>query len=491
MSSDRPGSLEPRGGTENRPQEAAEPGEPRQSSLRGLPPPVSAQAGGSPRPAGRIPPQDREAERTVLGAILLSGESIAEVVGLLRSEHFYDRRHAVIFETMLQLYERSAPRDLITVSAALQESGKLGGGLQPSFLAELTDRIASAANIAFHAKIVRDRALMRRLIEAATTICTSAYAQSSSIETLIDQAEEKIFEITSLKERRDFVPIKSVVADAFALIQTLYERNEPITGVPSGFAGFDAMTCGMQPSDLLIVAGRPSMGKTALALSIAKNVAVDHKQAAAVFSLEMSKEQLVMRMLCAEARINGQRLRAGEARDYEWPRLARAAQGLTDAPLYIDDSGSLSILEMRAKARRLQAEHGLGLIVVDYLQLMRGRGGGQEGREREISEISRGLKALAKELAVPVMALSQLNRSLEQRGDKRPQLSDLRESGAIEQDADVIAFVYRDEYYHSDTQDRGIAELIIGKQRNGPTGTVRLKFNREWTRFDDEAPAEA
>ena len=419
--------------------------------------------------------------------MLLDNQAVAEAVGIVRSESFYRQSHGRIFEAMLALYERSEPIDEITVTAELRSRGHLEMVGGAAVIAELTERLATAANVSYHAQIVRDRALTRRLIQAATQIVSQGYEGAGSVEDLIDQAESQIFEITSQKQARDFAPIREVVRDAFKLITQLYERQDPITGVATGYADLDNMTSGLQPSDLIIVAGRPSMGKTAFALGLAQNVAVHSKQPAAVFSLEMSKEQLAMRMLCSEARIDSQRLRAGIARDREWPRLAKAAGDLSEAPLYIDDTGSISILEMRAKARRLQAEVGLGLIVVDYLQLMRGRRSGDEGREREISEISRGLKALAKELSVPVVALSQLNRSLEQRADKRPMLSDLRESGAIEQDADVICFVYRDEYYNADSEDKGVAEIIIGKQRNGPTGVVKLRFFREFTRFESLA----
>ncbi len=437
--------------------------------------------------AGRTPPQDIEAERAVLGAMLLEAQAVAEAVGLLRGDAFYRQAHARIFEAMLALFERNEPIDEITVVTELRSRQHLDGVGGPAAIAELTQRLATAANVAYHAQIVRERALSRKLIQAATQIVSQGYQGAGSVDDLIDQAESQIFEITSQKQVRDFSPIREVVRDAFKLITALYERQDPITGVATGYHDLDAMTSGLQPSDLIIVAGRPSMGKTAFALGLAQNVALKGRKAAAVFSLEMSKEQLAMRMLCSEARIDSQRLRAGSARDREWPRLAKAAGDISDAPLYIDDTGSISILEMRAKARRLQAEVGLGIIVVDYLQLMRGRRGGDEGREREISEISRGLKALAKELNVPVVALSQLNRSLEQRADKRPMLSDLRESGAIEQDADVICFVYRDEYYNAESEHKGVAEIIVGKQRNGPTGSVRLRFFREFTRFENLA----
>ena len=436
---------------------------------------------------GRLPPQDIDAERSVLGAMLLEDGAVSETMSLIKPDDFYRPAHARIFEAMLVLYERSEPIDEVTVSSRLKTSGLLEGVGGSAYLASLTESVPTAANVGYYAKIVRNRALTRRLINAATAIAGSGYDGGGDIDVLLDQAEAKIFEITSAREHRGFVVLKEIVKGAFKQIEKLYENKEPITGISTGFSDLDKITSGFQPGDLIIVAGRPSMGKTAFALGMAQNASKHSQKPVAVYSLEMSKEQLVMRMLCSEARIDSQRLRGGQLKDQDWPKLARAAGVLAESPLYIDDTGSISILEMRAKARRLQAEKGLGLIVVDYLQLMRGRSG-NEGREREISEISRGLKALAKELSVPVVALSQLNRSLEQRQDKRPVLSDLRESGAIEQDADVICFVYRDEYYNPESEDKGIAEVIIGKQRNGPTDTVKLRFFREFTRFDNYVP---
>ena len=434
---------------------------------------------------GRMPPQDVDAERSVLGAMLIEEDAVAETVALIRPDDFYRPAHARIFEAILSLYERSEPVDEVTLGAQLKTMGQLEAVGGSAYVASLTESVPTAANVGYYAKIVRNRALTRRLITAATAIAGSGYEGQSEIDVLLDQAESKIFEITSSREQRSFVPIKEIVKDAFKLIESAYDRKETVTGLTTGYTDLDEKTSGLQSGDLIIVAGRPSMGKTAFALGVAQNSAILTKTPCAVFSLEMSKEQLVMRMLCSEARIDSQRMRRGMLKDNEWHKLAEAAGRLTEAPVYIDDTGSISILEMRAKARRLEAEKGLGLIVVDYLQLMRGRSSNENSREREISEISRGLKALAKELSVPVMALSQLNRSLEQRQDKRPVLSDLRESGAIEQDADVICFVYRDEYYNPESEDRGVAEIIIGKQRNGPTDTVKLKFTREHTRFDN------
>lgn len=434
---------------------------------------------------GRVPPQDVDAERSVLGAMLLDEAAVSEVMALIKAADFYRPGHARIFEGMTSLYERSEPIDEITVAAELRARGSIEAIGGASYLATLTESVPTSANAGYYAKIVLNRALTRRLISAASTIAGSGYDRSAEIDVLLDEAQAKIFEITSARDQRDFVAMRDIVKPAFIQIEKLYSNKEPITGVATGFSDLDRITAGLQPSDLIIVAGRPSMGKTAFALNVAQNAATKSNTPCAVFSLEMSKEQLVMRMMCSEARLDSQRARGGAFTPTDWPRLAQAAGTLSAAPIYIDDTGSIAILEMRAKARRLQAEKGLGLIVVDYLQLMRGRGSGNEGREREISEISRGLKALAKELRVPVVALSQLNRSLEQRQDKRPMLSDLRESGAIEQDADVIMFVYRDDYYNPASEDKNIAEIIIGKQRNGPTDTVKLRFFKEYTRFEN------
>ncbi|OGQ85793.1 MAG: replicative DNA helicase [Deltaproteobacteria bacterium RIFOXYA12_FULL_58_15] len=435
---------------------------------------------------GRIPPQDVDAERSVLGAMMLDRAALLETIETIRPDDFYRPAHAKVFDAMLCLFERSEPIDEITVSSELRSKGELESVGGTAFLASLTESVPTAANARYYASIVRNRSLTRRLIQATTAIAGQGYEAGAEIDILLDEAEAKIFEITRDREHRSFVPLKDAVKDAFKRIETLYERKEAVTGVPTGFVDLDRLTSGFQPGELIIIAGRPSMGKTAVALNIGVNGAIRAKVPVAVFSLEMSTSQLVMRMLCSEGRIDGHRMRGGFLKDSDWPKLARAAGALAEAPLYIDDTGAIGVLEMRAKARRLQAEKGLGMIIIDYLQLMRGRS--TEGREREISEISRGLKALAKELSIPVIALSQLNRSLESRVDKRPMLSDLRESGAIEQDADVICFVYRDEYYNEDTESKGIAEFIVGKQRNGPTDTVRLKFFHEFTRFENYSP---
>jgi|JI10StandDraft_1071094.scaffolds.fasta_scaffold248125_2 replicative DNA helicase len=436
---------------------------------------------------GRVPPQDVEAERAVLGSILLSNEAIYTAIEHLQADDFYKPGHRLIFKAMMDLATKSEPIDNITVHAALKGKNELEqvGGLVA--IVELAEAVPTAANIGHYAALVKNRATLRKLIDAATGIVTSAF-EGGQADDVLDSAEKMIFEISMVKSRKGITPIKDVVRDAFKKIESLFEQKKEITGVATGFVDLDRQLSGLQPSDLIIVAGRPSMGKTSFAINMGTNAALRDDRAVAIFSLEMSKEQLVMRMLCSEGRIDMSKMRGGFLDDSDWPKLARAAGMLSDAPIFLDDTGSISVLEVRAKCRRLAAERGdkgLGLIIIDYLQLMRGSANAQS-REQEISEISRGLKSLAKELHVPVIALSQLNRSLEQRADKRPVLSDLRESGAIEQDADVIMFVYRDEVYEKDREDnKGIAEIIVGKQRNGPIGTVRTKFFHAYTKFEN------
>ncbi len=341
-------------------------------------------------------------------------------------------------------------------------------------------------NAEHYARIVRERAILRKLIWVATEIASEGYGAESDTEEYLDKAEKAIFEVTARQVKPSFVPLKEILRDAFARIEELYERQDAVTGVPSGYHELDQLTAGLQPSDLIIIAGRPGTGKTSFVLNIAQHAAIKSGTPVGFFSLEMSKEQLVMRMLCSEAKVDSQRVRRGNLRDSDWPKLTRAAGALAEAPIYIDDTPGVSTLELRAKCRRLKSEAGLGLVVVDYLQLMRGKGK-YDVREQEISEISRTLKALAKELHVPVVALSQLNRGVESRADKRPMISDLRESGAIEQDADVIMFIYRDEIYDKESQDKGLAEIIVGKQRNGPTGDIKLAFIAEYTTFENLA----
>jgi replicative DNA helicase len=436
----------------------------------------------------RVPPQNLEAEQCVLGSILLQQGLLVKAVEFLTPEDFYRDGHKAIYAAMLGLFDKGEPQDIITVTNHLKDSGKLELTGGPAYLATLTNIVPVASNIAFYAKIVRSKSILRRLISTTTEIAGRCYEEQDDIDALLDETEQTIFEISRSKSDQAFQPMKTIINETFKMVEKLFERKEQITGVSTGYPEFDRKTAGLQPSDLIIIAGRPSMGKTALAMNIAQNAAIESKVPVGVFSLEMSCEQLGMRMLCSVSRVDAQRLRTGALQEQDWPKLTRAAGILHEAPLFIDDTPALSVLEMRAKARRLKTEHDIGLIVVDYLQLMRGRSS-TERREQEISEISRSLKAMAKELHIPVIALSQLNRSLESRTDKRPQLSDLRESGAIEQDADLICFIYRDEVYNKseDNPRRGTAEIIIGKQRNGPTGTIDLAFLSHYTTFENLA----
>ena len=433
----------------------------------------------------RIPPQNIEAEQNLLGGLLIDDTALTRVIEIVQPEDFYKEAHSIIYAAILDLFERNEPRDLVTVHNALLSTGKLEAAGGPAYLAELADIMPVAANIEYYARIVRDKSLLRKLIQASTEIAGRCYEESGSdVDDILADAESSIFEISQQKIRKSFHPIRGVLKESIKKIESLFERQEMITGVPSGFSDLDRLTAGFQASDLIIIAGRPSMGKTAFALNIVQHAAIASGIPTAFFSLEMSKEQLALRMLCSEARVDAQRVRTGFLSEEDWNRLIMAADPLAEAKIFIDDTPALPILEMRAKARRLQSEQGLGLVVVDYLQLMRGRHN-VERREQEISEISRSLKAMAKELNIPVIALSQLNRKVEDRPNKRPQMSDLRESGAIEQDADVIAFIYRDEVYNKaeDNPNRGKAEIIVGKQRNGPTGIVHLAFVSKLSSF--------
>ncbi len=435
---------------------------------------------------GRVPPHSLEAEAGVLGAILLNNDVLPQVAEVLERDDFYRSGHRVLYDAMLELSEAGSPIDLVTASEALRQRGLLEKAGGAAYLAGLTDRVPSAENAEHYARIFRDRAILRKLIWVTTEIASEGYQVDADVEAYLDKAEQALFEVTQRKIRPSFSRLKDILRDAFTKIEELYERKELVTGVSTGFHELDQVTAGLQPSDLIIVAGRPGMGKTSFVLNVAQHAAIEGGVPVAFFSLEMSKEQLVMRLLCAEARVDSHRLRRGMLKDSDWPKLTRAAGALADAPIYIDDTPGLTTLELRAKARRLKSEAGLGLVVVDYLQLMRARGR-FDLREQEISEISRSLKGLAKELDVPVVALSQLNRGVESRTDKRPLLSDLRESGAIEQDSDVIMFIYRDEVYNKESQDQGMAELIVGKQRHGPTATVKLAFISEFTAFENLA----
>jgi replicative DNA helicase len=441
----------------------------------------------------KVPPQNLEAEQSILGGILLENSSINSALEILSKGDFYSESHRKIFGTIIELSEKNEPVDLITLSNALKDKSMLDSVGGTSYLASLVDNVPSAANVGNYAKIVKEKAILRGLIGSATDIINSCYETGSDVDEVLDKAEHSIFEISENKVRPSFYPIRDIVKDSFRAIEDLYARKEIITGVPTGFEKIDELTSGLQPSDLIIIAGRPSMGKTSFALNIAQFASLEGQTPVAIFSLEMSKEQLAFRLLASEAKVDSQRLRKGFLGETDWPKLTTAAGRLSEAPLFIDDTPAITVLEMKAKSRRQAADPaGLGLIVVDYIQLMRA-GGYRDNREQEISEISRSLKALAKELKVPVIALSQLNRKVEDRTNRRPQMADLRESGAIEQDADVIAFIYRDEVYNKsdDNPEKGIAEIIIGKQRNGPTGIVRLAFLEKFTSFENLARAES
>jgi replicative DNA helicase len=438
----------------------------------------------------RVPPHSIEAEQAVLGGLMLVGEAWDRVADKIGERDFYRRDHQLIFRAIGELAQRSMPCDAVTLNEWFQAQGiaELVGGTR--YIMELADATPSAANIGAYADIVREKSVLRQLIDAGTGIANDAFQpEGRPAREIVESAEQAVFRIAEAgsRGRQGFVAMRSAVKEAFEQLRQRAENRSAVTGMPTGFTDFDHMTAGLQPGDLIIVAARPSMGKTALALNMAEYAALKTGRAAAVFSMEMSASQLAFRLISSLGRINQQHLRTGDLADEEWPRVTSAITLLADSKIFIDDTPALSPLELRSRARRLKREHDLGIIVIDYLQLM-AVPGNKENRATEISEISRSLKALAKELQVPVIALSQLNRSLEQRADKRPVMADLRESGAIEQDADVIVFIYRDEYYNQDSPDKGLAEIIIGKQRNGPTGTVKLTFRGQYTRFENHAP---
>ena len=444
----------------------------------------------------KVPPHSVEAEQSVLGGLLLENEALDKIADIITSSDFYRHDHRLIYEHISRLIEHSKPADIVTVAESLESSAQLAGVGGIAYLGALAQNTPSAANIRRYAEIVRERSVMRKLVEVGSGISESAFnPMGKDAAQLLDEAEAKIFEIAEggQKASQGFLDIKVLLPQVADRIDQLFQRDNPsdVTGIPSGFSDLDKMTSGLQPGDLVIVAGRPSMGKTAFSLNIAENVALDTGLPVAVYSMEMAATQLAMRMIGSVGRLDQHKMRTGRLEDEDWVRLTTALGKLNDAALFIDESAGLNALEVRARARRLHRQCGkLGLIVVDYLQLMAATRPG-ENRATEISEISRALKSLAKELDVPVVALSQLNRSLEQRPNKRPVMSDLRESGAIEQDADVILFIYRDEVYNPDSPDKGTAEIIIGKQRNGPIGTVRLTFLGAHTRFENFAGSDA
>ncbi len=439
--------------------------------------------------AMRVPPHSREAEQSLLGGLMLDEASWEAVADQVTEEDFYFVAHRLIFRALASLAEAGQPRDVVTASEWLQREGSLetAGGL--AYVGTLARDTPSAANVAAYAAIVRARSVLRQLIRIGTDIAQSGYdPQGREVPELIDAAERQVFQIADagLRNKQGFVPIRRLLTEALDKIDILFQSDNPITGLGTGLIDFDEKTAGLQPGDLVVIAGRPSMGKTSFAMNLAEHAAIRDKVPTAIFSMEMPGQQLAMRMISSLGRIDQSKVRTGRLSDTDWPRITSAATLIAEAPMFIDDSPALSPTEIRARARRLKREHGLGLIVVDYLQLMQVPGN-KENRTTEISEISRSLKALAKELSVPVIALSQLNRNLEQRPNKRPVMSDLRESGGIEQDADLIVFIYRDEVYNPESPDKGTAEIIIAKQRNGPTGTVRLTFLGQYTRFENFA----
>ncbi|GAB6099635.1 replicative DNA helicase [Halanaerocella petrolearia] len=432
----------------------------------------------------KVPPHSLDAEKSTLGSMLLDSDAIAKSVELLTSDDFYWQSHATIFRVISRLFDKGEPVDLVTVNQQLREEEKLEDIGGASYITSLIDSVPTAANIEHYAKIVEEKATLRRLIKVANQISRLGYSEEKEVSELLDEAESKIFEISQTKRVDGFSGVNDILIDTFDRLEQLQEHGDDVTGVPTGFRDLDKMTSGFQDSDLIIIAARPSMGKTALALNIAQYVAVEEDIPVGIFSLEMSKAQLVQRLLCSEAQVDSHRLRTGKLREVDWERLSHAAGRLGESKIFIDDTPGITAMEMRAKARRIKAEHGLGMILIDYLQLMQSSGN-TESRQLEVSQISRSLKGLARELDVPVVSLSQLSRAVEQRNDKRPQLSDLRSSGSIEQDADLVSFIYRDEYYNPDTEKKGITEIIVGKQRNGPVGTVELAFQKEYTKFVD------
>jgi replicative DNA helicase len=436
-----------------------------------------------------IPPQNLEAEMAVLGSMLIDDNAIGVAIEAIDSNSFYKETHRKIYDVILSLYNSSKAVDLITITDELKRLGQLEdiGGV--SALTEMANSVPTSANISHYVTIVKEKGILRSLINSSKKIEHLCYESEGNIGQVVDEAEKLIFEVSDNRNRGSFIPLKSIIQESIETIDRLYQNKAHVTGIPTGFIEFDMKTAGLQPSDLVIVAGRPSMGKSALALGIAEYAAVTAKIPVALFSLEMSKEQLVQRMLCSHARVDANKVRTGYLAASDWPRLTTAASKLSEAPIFIDDTAAISVMELRAKTRRLKANHDIKMVIVDYLQLMRGSGF-TESRQQEISDISRSLKALARELNLTIIGISQLSRSVESRDGHRPQLSDLRESGAIEQDADVVVLIMREEYYNPTPENEGIADIIIAKQRNGPVGSFKVTFLKEYTRFENIARAE-
>ena len=432
---------------------------------------------------GKIPPHDVEAEQAVIGSMLTDKEAVASSIEVLKEEDFYREDNRIIYSAMLNLYNRAEPIDLITLKSELESMGKFEqvGGFE--YLTELPEKVPTTANATKYIKIVEEKSVLRNLIKTANEIIDLGYDPTEDVEDIMEGAEKKIFNIMQDKNQKGYAPIKDILVDSFTQLEELYNRKQHITGVPTGFSDLDYRTAGLHGSELILVAARPAMGKSAFALNIATNAAVRGNTPVAIFSLEMSKEQLVNRILCSEAMVDSNKVRTGKLDEEDWTKLAEAIGPLSEAGVYIDDTPGISVMEIRTKCRKLKMEKNIGLVVIDYLQLISGSNKRNGSREQEISEISRSLKVLAKELNVPVIALSQLSRAVEQRDDHRPMLSDLRESGAIEQDADIVMFLYRDDYYNKESAEKDIAEVIIAKQRGGSTGTVKLYWMGNYTKF--------
>ena len=429
----------------------------------------------------KIPPHDIEAEQAVLGSMLVDKEAVATAIEYLKQEDFYRKDNEVIFSAMMELYSQGKPIDILTVKDVLTSRQMLEavGGIE--YLSSVASSVYTTANIEMYAKIVEEKSILRRLIKSSNEIVKLGFDAKDDVEDILDQAEKKIFDILEKRNTKGYTPIKDVLVDTFAKLEDLYNQTTTVTGVPSGFIDLDNRTSGFQPANLVLIAARPAMGKSAFVLNIAQNAAIRHNTGVAIFSLEMAKEELVNRMLCSEAMVDSSKIRNGKMEDEDWVKLAKALGPLSEAPIYIDDTPGLSTMELRAKCRKLKLEKNIGLVIIDYLQLM--KGSKSESRQQEISEISRSLKILAKELGIPVIALSQLSRAPEQRPDHRPILSDLRESGSIEQDADIVMFLYRDDYYNEESEKKNVAEVIIAKQRSGPTGTAELLWLGQYTKF--------
>jgi replicative DNA helicase len=446
------------------------------------PPPMGEQV--------RTPPHNDEAERSMLGAVFVDNRAVDEVSALVQPENLYREPHRHIFRAMLELHGRGEAIDVITLADYLSAEGLLDAVGGANALARLSHEVPSATNVSYYATIVKRKASLRAFIAAAHTLIDECYSDVSDFDGFMDRAEAELFAITRSGAQKSYATMREVIREAFAQIEALYQKAEQVTGVPSGFADLDEITAGWQPSDLIILAARPAMGKTAITLNMASHAALERQVPVAFFSLEMSNVQLALRMLCSESRVDQGKMRTGRLTEQEWARLLKGAKSLSESKIFLDDTPALPIMELRSKARQLKAEHDIGIIFVDYLQLMKAPGRNIGSREQEISEISRNLKGIAKELNVPVIALAQLNRGVEQRADKRPMNSDLRESGAIEQDADIISFIYRDEVYNPESEDKGLAEVILGKHRNGGLGTVKLRFFGQFTRFENLAPGD-